>query len=74
MTALSPLSVTARQCLVSLHETTVGSRLRPSGGIEIQEAPSHSNARPVVDDVATQKDAVLHDTDVSAEGRPLTVL
>ena len=59
---------------MSLHETTVGSRGRPSGGIDVQAAPFHSRARPVVEDVATQNDAVLHDTDVSAEVRPPRLL
>ena len=74
MTALAPLSVTARQRLVSLHDTMVGSRPRPSGDVGVQDAPSHSRAKPVPDDVATQKDAVEHDTDVNAELGALTVL
>jgi hypothetical protein len=42
--------------------------------VGVQEAPSHSSAAPVVDDVATQKVAVVHDTDVNAGAEPLTAV
>ena len=74
VTALAPVSVTARQCLVLAHDTTVGRGPRPSRGVGVQDAPSHSRACPVLADVATQNDAVVHDTDVNAGDGPLTVV